>query len=257
MYNLIKRALVTIDEKQTYPFVNDPKKNTQNEGPSEEKARQDDTQKTIPPEINLAKEKAKSILEQAREEAAKIENQAKAVLADAEKRAQQLVDQAQQEIETHKRDLQTQVEKAMETSFKALQIAVKTLEKNQNQYIELSAQEIALIVSSACQKILAREIDGQENTLIQRKIHQVMQRITNFRKTVFRFNSDDFHKFPKAGIDQIQSSLNHVEFRQDSSISRGSVVIDTDYGTLDSSIDSQMDILDGLIAEIVESGEAS
>lgn len=257
MYNLIKRALVTIDEKQIYPQAKDPKKKTTDSALPEEKASKDSANETIPPEINLAKEKAKSILEQAREEAARIENQASTILANAEKKAQAILEHAQEEIQNHKRDLQTQMEKTMETSFKAIQNTVKTLEKNQNDYVEMSAQEIAHIVLAVCQKILAREIDGQESTLIQKKIHQVMQRITNFRKTVFRFNPDDFHKFPKTGIEQIQSSLNHVEFRQDSSLSKGSVVIDTDYGTLDSSIDSQMDILDGLISEIVESGEAS
>ncbi len=253
MYNLIKRALVTIDEKEKYPFA---REKAHSSPTIEESTDPIPEAETLPPEVNLAKEKARSILQQAREEADKIRTEAHVLFSDAQTKADEMIHQSQDEIKKHKQDVQTQMEKAMETSFKAMENAIRALETDQNQYVEMAAQELAQIVSVVCHKILSHEISGNEQEIILWKIKQVMQRISNFRKTVFRFHPDDFEKFPKEEVEKVRSSLNHVEFRLDSSLSKGSVVIDTDYGTLDSSIDSQLDILDELVSEIVGTGDS-
>ncbi len=253
MYNLIKRALVTIDEKEKYPFAREKDLSGSSQEESTDFAPE---AQADPPEVNLAKEKARSILQQAREEAEKILAEAHSFFSDAQTKANEIIHQSHDEVKKHKQDVQTQLEKAMETSFKAMESVIRTLETDRNKYVEMAAQELAQIVSVVCHKVLSREISGNEQEVILWKIKQVMQRISNFRKTVFRLHPDDFEKFPKEEIEKVRSSLNHVEFRLDSSLSKGSVVIDTDYGTLDSSIDSQLNILDELVSEIVGSGDS-
>jgi len=259
LYNLIKRALVTLEEKDTYRLVPGKKENPKTTAtppkmgeetakgtpPTPEKAPQQD-----PPEVTLAREKARAIVQEA-------SNEAKRQMAELQK--------AQQEFEAQMKKEKAQLEKQMaqkeakiqEQWKQKMQSAVQALEKTSSQlvhheeeYVQIASDLLGKLVRETLRKILFLQWQEKEEELFQAKVQSLVKKVARFKQPVFKFHPQDLEAFSDMLSNSFQKVLPDAEIRQDPNIPRGGIRIDTHFGALDADGATQMEILNKLLDEV-------
>ena len=115
MYNLIKRALVTIDENEKVKLykkedafkVGENRKKMGSQETDEQSDKHESEAAELSPAVSLAKEKARVIIEEAEKEAGEIIEKAKKLEAQKQKAANQLIAKSKSEIKARKRALKS------------------------------------------------------------------------------------------------------------------------------------------------------
>lgn len=261
MYNLIKRTLVTIDEKEKKKITP-----SGNEKQSEEEPKSDvlveDPKKAEDsllnhPEVSLAKEKARSILEDARREAEKTRKEAESFLKTSQAQAEQKKTEALQQLKVKEQEIEKKWKTQFDNSIKSLQTLQQTLQKTKDDYIALGTQQLILLTKLTLEKILLITLSERDVEVFEAKISNILRRAVDYKRVIMRFNPQNMENFPPSLLLSVKSVLPHAEFRTDPNISPGGVIVETDYGTYDATIENQMQLLDSMISEVLEAGVGS
>jgi len=258
LYNLIKRALVTIDENEKIKLYKKEdiasEKDNQQSGDSFDANQPNHEQVTesqlMSPAISLAKEKARVILEEAEKEAETILKRSQEASDEVKKKADQLLERSKKEIVSKEEKLKKQYEERYKNSILALTKAREFFEQSENEYAELTTEKIRLILNKLIEKILYIQLDEHHEKILCNKIHEMIARVMNLKEIVFRFNPADLTTIPESIKQEMLETLTAYDIRQDTSISRGSVIVETNYGTLDGTFENQMEIVNDMIEQI-------
>jgi flagellar biosynthesis/type III secretory pathway protein FliH len=258
LYNLIKRALVTIDENEKVRLY---KKEKQSGVPDENKKKnthdlgdgtvlQEDSQVEMSPAVSLAREKARVIIEEAEKEAEQIKETAKKFEAEHEKKAKQLLTNAEKEIKSKEEQIKKEWDNRFKTSIKSLNDAKNQLEKSKEEYIEITSEKLRLLLKTLIQRVLFLSLEENREQVMAKKITEMINRVMSLKEIVFKFNPSDIKVIPDEIKREMEETLSSFEIRQDASISKGGVIVETNYGTLDGTMENQLEIIDDMIEQV-------
>lgn len=255
MYNLIKRALVTIDENDKVKlYKNESKEERVDEPLAEEtdgfESKTSATEDIVSPAVSLAKEKARVILEEAEKEAAQIKKLAAEFEKDAKRKAEQIVQNAEKGIVVKEQAIEKQWKDRMNNAVTSLQKANKTFLKTREEYTELMTEEIHYILKLMIKKALCITVDEEKDEVLLNKTREMMKRVMSLKEIIFKFNPMDFSEFPDELKSEMKDTLPSFEIRQDRAVERSGVIVESNYGTLDGTLDNQFELFDEIIRDV-------
>lgn len=173
-----------------------------------------------------AREKAQAILDAAAEEAARIREEARRVLEGTKAERDAAVKRGYAEGESKGLGLVT--EKLLE------------LKRLRERFFENAEPEVIKLVTEIAEKVIGR-IAAENQEIIRSVVHQALERALGDRITV-SVHPDDYrtlmageHEF-KDVIDRTRRLL----FREDDGVSKGGCIVETEVGTIDARIETQL-----------------
>jgi len=256
LYNLIKRALVTVDEAEKIKLFKDKEKEVlKEENKTEEEKIGENNEKAVSQEVTLAREKARFIIEEAQSQAKKVieevENMKKLQAAELDKLSKELIDRNQQEAASLQQQFELKKEE-LENSFNSL---IGKIRSEKNEYIELSSRQLAFIIRLIVQKIVFLSLSDREIESLENKISTLIKKTMDYKNVVFYMNPEDMQLIPENVINEIKKVIPDAEFRHSPILKRGDIKVDSDYGTYDGSIEGQLDMLESLVSDVFQTGE--
>ena len=180
-------------------------------------------------EVLEAEDKAKGILELARQDAAKIKDEAREVLS-----------QVKEEMDRSKKEgFETGKQEGLETSLEMLQ-RVKELRA---QLFSDNEKEIIKLVFEISKKVIGREF-SENDKAIMNVIRLALTDAVGDKITV-RLNPKDYgivKKNEKELLSAVEAGTTLV-FREDDEIQGGGCIVDTDIGTIDAQLETQINAI--------------
>lgn len=176
-----------------------------------------------------AREKAEAILGAATEEAEKIRLDAKAVLEKARVDREAAVKKGYAEGES--KGLAQVTEKLLH------------LERLREKFYDDAEPEMIKLVASIAEKVIGR-IAAENTDLIRSVVRQALERALGDRITV-SVNPEDYRTLME-GEHEFKETLDRTKrliFREDESVSKGGCVVETEVGTIDARIETQLEAI--------------
>lgn len=145
-------------------------------------------------------------------------------------------------------DMRDEIERAVE---KAQQIIAAAQQEYQESVVA-AEREIVEIALGVARKILAREIE-ENPTVVLPIVRAALEKVRDQEQMVIRVNPADFDLViqAKRDLQMMIGRENAISVIHDHTVSPGGCMIDTPYGTVDASIDSQFDAIKTAIQGIM------
>ena len=177
-------------------------------------------------EILDASEQARQIVEEARVDAQKLKSE-----------AQEILNQVREEMEKAKTEgyqegYEEGVEKGLEMLIRVKELRQKLFDDNEREMVKL--------VFEIAEKIIAREIRDNEKAIFN--IVRMALSDAVGEKIQIRLNPQDYENIKKNEeelLQKVESGRNYV-FRSDESVKQGGCVIETEIGTIDAQLETQL-----------------
>ncbi|MGI6083821.1 MAG: FliH/SctL family protein [Acetivibrionales bacterium] len=205
---------------------------------------------------------SQDIIHKARENAALIkreaELEAERILAEAEQEIDQLIAEAQQKAkeegyrhgeelaQEHYNDLISEAMEFKEQSRKAYEETLTSLE-----------QDIVELVLSIATKIVGDEMRNNKEVILG-VVRETIVACSNRENIVLKVSPEDY-EFVATNEEKLRlniKGLNELEIRKDASLSKGSCIIDTDFGSVDGSCDVRLESIRKAFFELMgENGQ--
>lgn len=205
---------------------------------------------------------SQDIIHKARENAALIkreaELEAERILAEAEQEIDQLIAEVQQKAkeegyrhgeelaQEHYNDLISEAMKFKEQSRKAYEETLASLE-----------QDIVELVLSIATKIVGDEMRNNKEAILG-VVRETIVACSNRENIVLKVSPEDY-EFVATNEEKLRlniKGLNELEIRKDASLSKGSCIIDTDFGSVDGSCDVRLESIRKAFFELMgENGQ--
>lgn len=179
--------------------------------------------------VTDAKTEAQEILQRAKSEAEKIRKEAEAVLEDSKVKRDAAIKKGYAEGES--KGLGSVTEKLMR------------LQKLKQEFYDNAEPEILRLVIAIAEKVVGR-IVAENPEAIRSVVHEALDHALGDRITV-RVNPEDY-KTLMSGDHEFRGIIDRTKrlmFREDESISKGGCVVDTDVGTIDARIETQLEAI--------------
>ncbi|MFA4970975.1 MAG: type III secretion system stator protein SctL [bacterium] len=173
-----------------------------------------------------AGEEAAKILEKADGEAGRVRKEAEVVLAEARAKAAQEVKRGYAEGET--KGLAQVTEKLM------------AVERLREEFYTNAESDVVNLVLDIAEKIVGRMV--RENPeMIRSVVRQALERSLGDRITV-RVNPEDYKSLMESDHDfrEVLDRTKRLSFREDEAISKGGCIVETEVGTIDGQLETQM-----------------
>jgi flagellar biosynthesis/type III secretory pathway protein FliH len=124
------------------------------------------------------------------------------------------------------------------------------LEKSKEEYIEITSEKLRLLLKTLIQRVLFLSLEENREQVMAKKITEMINRVMSLKEIVFKFNPSDIKVIPDEIKREMEETLSSFEIRQDASISKGGVIVETNYGTLDGTMENQLEIIDDMIEQV-------
>lgn len=216
-----------------------------------------------------AEQEAERIKSQAVEEADKIRKEANDVLEEAKEEVKRIVSETVARTKEQAEDIKTRVQESSfntgrEEGYKVgykeakqkcqellnrieevLAEAKKEKERIAQKAQEEMSEEIVELAIMAAKKIVKTEITSNRNIIIQ-NIKEALNKIQTHGKVTIRVNLSDLQYLQDIKDDflSLATGLKEIEFKEDPNIDPGGCKIDTNLGTIDATISTQMEKLE-------------
>ncbi len=256
MYNLIKRALVTVDDSEKV-ILSEKKENediSKDEAGKPDKIKEKERE-AISQEVALAREKARVIIEDANAEAKKIIEQARQV----ESELKQSYENMKSELEkTHQNEIkkaQDEFTKSKNDLISSVGLLMDKMKNEKEEYIELTIRQLTYLIRLVVQKVIFIVLSDREVESIENKVRSLVNKTIDYKNVIFYFNPEDMKIIPQDVFDSIKKVLPDAEIRHSPMLKRGDIKIDSDYGAFDGSVEGQMDLLDSIVTDVFQTGE--
>ncbi len=173
-----------------------------------------------------AAEEAKRILKNAEAEAARITEQSRKVLADTEKKRAEAIKKGYAEGES--KGLAQVTEKLL------------NLERIKERFYDEAEPQVIDLVLSIAEKVIGR-IVLENQDMIRSVVHQALEKAIGDRITV-KLNPEDYKRIMEGDHEfrDVIDRTRRLMFREDESITRGGCIVETEVGTIDAQIDTQL-----------------
>jgi flagellar biosynthesis/type III secretory pathway protein FliH len=180
----------------------------------------------IDKEVLKAGDKAKAVIQTAQQDAAKIREEAKALLS----RVEQEMERSKQE--GFNQGKQEGMENVLEMLVRVKELRAKLFTDNE--------KEIVRLVFEIAKKIIGREFN-QNDKAIMNVIRLALSDAVG-DKIVVRLNPKDYEivrKNEKELVEAVETGTS-LNFKEDLDVQPGGCVVDTDIGTIDAQLDTQL-----------------
>ncbi|KXZ39766.1 flagellar assembly protein FliH [Alkalithermobacter thermoalcaliphilus JW-YL-7 = DSM 7308] len=181
-----------------------------------------------------AHEQEKSIIQRAKDEYKKIIDKAKA-------QAQEILHQERKK--GYEQGYKESIQKYEQLIDEAMQIkrSVHNWKKDQINNLE---KDIINLVAKSVEKIIKVKVD-QDDEIILNVLKEALDKLTFATKINIRVNKYDFNKVDssKNKILAMNDCIDEINVRLDETLQKGGIVIDTDSGMVNPSIDKQIETL--------------
>lgn len=190
------------------------------------------------PVISRSTAEAKSEAALIRERAAE---QAAEVVRKAEVEAEQLKQKAYQQGYEHGKDT---------AAADLCQVVASTSRRLQQIEAQAEPQLRDLAVKIA-RRIIGKELELAPEAVVGIVKQALGEKARQRREIVLRVHPDDLQRIrdSKADLVEVLSRAKEIGIREDPEIARGGVVIETDAGTIDAQVDTQLEVFDRVLRE--------
>lgn len=251
MSRIFKSSYVTVGQKKEIGIENIP---------------------TVSLDINVEEEEEKNNKEEVDYEAIynermkEIENLENEKIQEAQKQAQIIINDAYEDAKAiHENAKKDGFEKGKSEGYNAgkaeadriikesLDIKNEVIKTRKNIVEGLEKESIELVINTV-EKILNKEIKEQYETIMG-LVKAGLSKCAYTESLVLRVNPDDYNYIEDAKdkILCLAENIDDITIKQDNSLKRGSCIIDTVSGSIDSSIETQFNQIKSLFSEILES----
>jgi len=186
---------------------------------------------------------------------AKANKEAEVIILEAKRQANEILQQAQEEYNKLINQANDQVKQIIETAEleknamlaefnQRLDELLQGFERALDDVLQAYSTKLLHLVRVLVTKFLEREVDPE---LTKRKLDKVIVHLVNATKVKIRINPDDMKLLPPELLQEIK--LKGFEIVSDPTIKNG-VIAETDIGTIDTTLDFQLAMLDEIFEEI-------
>jgi len=182
-----------------------------------------------------ARSQADDIREKAQEEAANL-------LQNARKEAETLRSQAREEGYAEGRN---------EGAKELTEIVAKSSQRLQQIETQLVAQVKDLSLGIA-RKILGRELATRPEAVVELVKEALVEKARQRREISLRVNPEDMEiiRENRSALIEVLSRAKEISIREDPDVARYGVVIETDAGTIDAQLETQLDVIEGVLRQV-------
>ncbi len=208
--------------------------------------------------IEAAKREANKILEDAdleyEQKMINAQNSSDAIVSNAYDQAKGIMEQGKSEgyQDGYNRGIDDSQEIAKQIIEEALQIKDEWTQTRHNLMKETEKEMVGLVVE-ATEKILEHMVETDQ-TLIESLIKQGIGRVTKSHLVSIRVSNEDYNHALSIRPMIIASSdkIEDIEIKRDPTLPNGSCIIDTDSGSIDSSIHTQLEQVKKLFDDLLK-----
>tara|TARA_Y100001934_G_C12191067_1_gene696432 strand:- start:85 stop:750 length:666 start_codon:yes stop_codon:yes gene_type:complete len=182
-----------------------------------------------------ARSEAKEIKERAQQEAEQL-------LEQARQQAQELQEQAREE------GYQTGRSEGVSELSEAVAEASSRLRQVETQL----TSQLTQVTIAIARKILGRELQSSPEMVVKIVQNALSEKARQRQEISLRVNPEDFEviRENKAQLLEVLSRAKEISIREDSEVERFGVVIETDAGTIDAQLDSQLAIFERVLQNL-------
>ena len=172
--------------------------------------------------------------------------EAERILAEAQEEGQEIVARAEREA-TRIRE-KAREDGRVEARAEANALLVKARIERERLLGETEPQLVAL-ARGVAEKIIGRELEVRDDTIVA-IVRQAIQTVRQQREIIVRVNPQDLEALQKGKheIIAVLARAKDVDLRGDPSISRGGCVVESELGTIDAELETQLDVIERLLA---------
>lgn len=208
--------------------------------------------------IENAKREAESILESAdhdyEEKMMMAQNSSESIISNAYDQAKGIMEQARAEgyQEGYNRGIDDSQEIAKQIVDEAL-IIKQEWSDERNRVIENAEVEMVNLVIQAIEKVLEYKVETDQ-TLIESLIKQGISRVTKSHLVSIRVSNEDYNHAlsVKPMLIATSDKIEDIEIKRDPTLPMGSCIIDTESGSIDSSIQVQVEQIKKLFDDLLK-----
>lgn len=201
--------------------------------------------------------KMRKLKEEAEREAEKIISEAKSkadeIVREAEERASKLFEESKQKGYAEGReDGYKKGEEELRRLVDHLHTIINAAIDKRKEIVESSENQIIDLVMLIARKVV-KVISEAEKKVVLENIKDALKKLRGDTEIVIRVNIDDFDIVSKHKRDFISmiESLENVRIEEDSRIDPGGCIIETSFGDIDARIQTQLQVLEERIRELV------
>ncbi|MBS4536054.1 hypothetical protein GOQ29_10555 [Clostridium sp. D2Q-14] len=213
--------------------------------------------------LDDANEKAEKIIKKANEKAEKIINNAKEesenILIKTHSKKDEIIDEYRDKgyEEGYKRGYEEGYEEGKSESTSLIDEAVKIKENNINskkEIIDKLEKDIITVVMKSCKKIINRLYD-EDKEIILSIIQKGLDDLNNPSKLTIKVSKYDydFLEMYKDKISVMISSIEKIDVVIDKALDKGGIIIETPKGSVDVSINTQIEELEKFLEDLLNS----
>lgn len=179
--------------------------------------------------------------------------QADEILAKAEEQAQELLQRAAMEAEQLKTQAHAQgYREGKERGVSELtEVVTRTSIRLQETEDQLLPQ-LSTLATSIARKILGKELEFHPEAVVQIVKHALGEKARQRREISLRVHPDDMIMIRehKGELLEILSRTKEIAIREDPEVQRHGVIIETDAGTIDAQLDTQLAVFERVLEDV-------
>jgi flagellar assembly protein FliH len=200
--------------------------------------------------IKNAKEEAKKILEEN-------SNKCNQQIEEANKKREQIFSEAKESgykegYEEGKQKASEDIKNQMSELINALQNTIDTINTERDKIFFSLKDDVARLIISYVRKIIKLELKTQKNIILA-NIESALKEISSKDSITIILSRDDI-ELVEEHSDEIKSKirgLKNIKFLIEPYITKGGCIIETDYGSIDATIESQLFELEKLVSNTI------
>lgn len=175
------------------------------------------------------------------------------IISEAYEKSKEIMDQARKEgfFQGQSEGFEEGKKQADSIIQEALMVKRKVESDSKTMIVNFEKEVVALVVSTI-EKILNKKID-EEHDVIENLIHAGLEKCAYTEELVLRVSLDDydFALSIKDKILVLSQNVSDITIRQDKSLSKGSCILDSSAGSIDSSIWTQFNQVKEMFEELL------
>ncbi len=179
-------------------------------------------------------------------------DEANAIRARAEEKAAQIIETAHREgdeirANAHQQGYQDGCDKAAAELSEIVATSSRRLQQIEEQ-AEPQLRDLALKIA---RKVIGKELEFAPETVVDVVKQALSEKARQRREIFLRVNPADLQyiREHKADLIEVLSRAKEIGIREDPDIARGGVVIETDAGTIDAQLETQLEVFERVLKE--------
>jgi flagellar assembly protein FliH len=133
-------------------------------------------------------------------------------------------------------------ERGLVNVFKSLRTAAEGIHALRDKIMRESEDELVKLIMMVARKIILREV-AQDPSILSNVIHAAISGLSERDEVTVRLNPDDYALMTSGHADSFRSELttDRMHLKSDPAVLLGNCQIETEMGTIDASIDAQLE----------------